>query len=154
MAVQAVVAVAAVVGAGAAVKSANAAGDAADQQKELSAQQQASNTAEAARSRRDNLRRQRIEQSEIAAQGAAQGTAGSSANLGVADNLAAGTAASTAATGQQVTNLNNQATVQSNIADAQARQQKFQAIGGIASSTFNMAAGTTAGQQTLNNVFS
>lgn len=154
MAVQAVVAAAAVVGAGAGIKSANAAGDAADHQKELSAQQQASNTAEAARSRRDNLRKQRIEQAEIEAAGAAQGTAGSSANLAVADNLAASTAASTAATSRQVTNLNNQAAIQSSIADAQSRQQKFNAIGGIASSTFNMAASTQAGQKTLNNVFS
>lgn len=154
MAIQAVVAVAAVVGAGAAVKSAQEAGDAADHQKELSAQQQASNTAEAARSRRDNLRRLRIEQSEIEAQGASQGTAGSSANLAVSNSLAQGVAGNTASTSQQVTNINNQSVVQSRIADSQARQQKFQAIGGIASSTFNMAAGTKAGASAINSVFS
>ena len=122
---------------------------AADAQRETAAQQRASNTAEAARSRRENLRRQRIQQAQIEASGAAQGTAGSSAPMAVANNLSQGVASSTAATGKQQTAINNQAQQQQVMADARARASTFAAIGSLGSTAFQLGAGTQAGQDFL-----
>lgn len=153
MAVSSMVAAVAV-SAASAVAQKNAADDQKEAAKEQSAQQQASNQAEAARSRRENLRRQRIAQAEVEAAGEAQGTAGSSANLAVADNISSTAASGMSSTGQRITAINNAAATQQASFDAQARQQTFQAIGGLASTGFNMAAGTKAGQAAMNNLFS
>lgn len=148
--IMAISAVTAAVGTAASVHSSN---QAADARKEQSAQAQATNTVEAAKARRENLRRQRIQQAEVEAQGAAAGTAASSANVGTIDALAAQTATSTAGTSGRMLALGNQAQLNNQMAESQQRASTFNAVAGFASSGFNLAAGTQSGQKALGTMF-
>lgn len=135
------VAAAAVVGAGASVASAQEGRRQGKVQKEQAKQAQASNTAEAARQRRADLRRARAQQASIEAAGIQAGTTGSSAVLGAQQGAAGQVADNTAKTSGELLNIGNMSAQNQIIAASQNRQQTFAAIGNFAQSVGSTAAG-------------
>jgi hypothetical protein len=126
--------VSAAVGVGSTVMQMEAQGDAKDAQQEQAAQQQAQNTANAAKQRRENVRRARVLAAQAEAVTGTQGTGESSGAVATQQNIQGNVSTGSQQVGQQMLNIQNNTAVQQSMLNAQTRAQTFANIGGLAQS--------------------
>lgn len=132
-----------------AYEQAQASGDIAEAQTEAAEQSAAANEVEAADARRRALRQARQQRAQIQASGIAAGTTGSSVDIAAAGQVSAQAAESASGISGQLLSASNQSALTQIVTQAEARQNKFAAIGGFASQVRDFTLQTKGGKEAV-----